>query len=427
MENGKRPKVVIVGAGLGGIWAAKVLANAQVDVLLIDRNNYHTFLALLYQVAAAELQPENIIYPIRKIIRELPNVSFLMAEVENIDCEKKLVKTSREEIAYDYLILAAGSDTNYFNIPGVEEFSFPLKTIDESIFLRNHIISIFERAVEEHDEIKRKKMLSFVIVGGGATGVEFSGALSELVHRLLLKDYPMLDMSLVKVYLLEASDRLLSAMPENCRDYTAKHLKMMGVNVYFNAFVQRITKDEVYLRDGGLIQTETVVWAAGVCGVSFAKKLELKKTPDNRINVLPTLQTVHYENIYTAGDLAYLIDEEVGRPFPMVAQVALQQGALAAKNIMRHLNGEPLESFKYNDLGSMATIGRHLAVAKIGKKTYTGLFAWLLWLVVHLIRLVGYRNRVIVFINWMWNYFIYERAIPLIYPSKTAPNSKKNI
>ncbi len=398
--------------------AAKALVNASVDVLLIDRNNYHTFLALLYQVAAAELQPENIIFPIRKIIRKLPNVSFLMAEVENIDCEKKTVQTNRKEVAYDYLILAAGSDTNYFNIPGVAEHSFPLKTIDESIILRNHIISIFERAAEEHDEEKLRKMLNFVIVGGGATGVEFSGALNELVRRLMLKDFPKLDLSLVKVSLLEASDRLLAAMPENCRNYAAEHLRKMGVKVCFNSLVQKIENDSVHLRGGEIIQSETVVWTAGVCGVPFAKKLQLKKAPDNRIIVLPTLQSVSCENVYTAGDLAYLINEESGKPFPMVAQVAMQQGTLAAKNIMHQIKGESLEAFKYNDLGSMATIGRNLAVARIGKKAYTGFFAWLLWLIVHLVRLVGYRNRAIVFINWAWNYFLYERSSQLIYPSQ---------
>ncbi len=425
MSNSNRPKVVIVGAGLGGIWAAKAIASSPVDVLLIDRNNYHTFLALLYQVAAAELEPENIVYPIRDILRKIPNTSFLLAKVETVDFTRKIVNTDRKDVPYDFLILAAGSEPHFFGVPGTKEYAFPLKTMDEGIALRNHILGLFERAAHEPDEQRKRQALTFVVVGGGATGVEFSGALSELVYGLLRKDYPALAESKAKVILLEAADTLLASLPEKCRNYTAEQLKKVGVDVRFKSCVSKVTKDAVHLKDGTVIPSETVVWTAGVRGNSMVWKMKLPTTHDSRVRILPTLQVSECPEVYVVGDMAYL--EENGRPLPMVAQVALQQGTAAAQNIIRQMEGQPLLPFRYNDLGSMATIGRHSVVARLNGRAFTGLFAWLLWLIVHLVRLVGFRNRLLVLINWTWNYFLYERAVRLIMPGEAASICKETI
>ena len=410
---------------MGGIWAAKALASHPVDVLLIDRNNYHTFLALLYQVAAAELEPENIVYPIRDILRKIPNVSFLMAKVGTVDFAEKIVSTDCQDVPYDFLILAAGSESHFFGVPGTKEYAFPLKSMDEGIALRNHILTLFERAAYEPDERRRRRALTVVVVGGGATGVEFSGALAELVYGLLRKDYPKLACCEAKVIMLEAADTVLAALPEKCRTYTAEQLKKVGVDVHFKSVVSKVTKDSVHLKDGTVIPTETVVWTAGVRGNSMVWNMKLYTTHDSRVYILPTLQVPQYPEVYVAGDMAYL--EEDGRPLPMVAQVALQQGTLAAQNIMRQINGQPLLPFKYRDLGSMATIGRHSAVARLNSNTFTGFFAWILWLIVHLVRLIGFRNRLLVLINWTWNYFLYERTVRLILPSEESAICKKTM
>jgi len=409
---------VILGAGFAGLWAARSLAHTASDVLVLDRNNFHTFLPLLYQVAAAEVSPGDIVYPVRSILRRYPNVEFMLDEVREIDLDDCQVKTAAHSFSYDYLILAAGSAAHFFGTPGAAELTFQLKTLDQAILLRNHILLCLERALYEEDAVRRRQMLTFTIVGGGPTGIEFAGALAELVRGALARDYPALDLSDVHILLLEAAGRLLSGLPERIHTYALKRLGQMGVEVRLKAPAARIEPQAIYLPDGASIPTETVVWTAGVRGASLEHHGELPITPGGLVKVLPTLQVQGYPQVYVAGDLARI--EEDGLPLPMVAPVAIQQGTLAARNIIRQMQGQELLPFRYKDPGTMATIGRNAAVAQVRGRTFVGFPAWLLWLGVHLINLIGFRNRLIVLINWAWDYFFFERAVRLILPSGPA-------
>jgi NADH:quinone reductase (non-electrogenic) len=418
MSGSNRPRVVIVGAGFGGLWAARALAHFPVDVLLIDRNNYHTFLPLLYQVAAAELGPEDIVYPIRSILRRLPNADFALAEVSKIDFRARRVETDGTSIPYDYLILAAGSTTHFFGVPGGAEHAFTLKTLEQGIRLRNHILTCFERAAKSGNAEARRRLLTVVIVGGGPTGVEFAGALAELLHRPLVRDFPRLDFREARVVLLEAAESLLPGLPERLRAYALARLRRMGVEVLLKAAVDRVTAQAAYLKDGSVLPSETVVWTAGVRGHPLAETWGLPTVRSGRVATLPTLQVQGQAEIYVIGDLANF--EEDGRPLPMIAPVAIQQGRAAAENIKRQVSGQAPLPFHYRDRGAMATIGRNAAVAYLAGRAFTGFPAWLIWLGVHLFNLIGFRNRIIVLINWAWDYFLYERAVRLVLPSERS-------
>ncbi|MGD9146574.1 MAG: NAD(P)/FAD-dependent oxidoreductase [Anaerolineae bacterium] len=411
----KRQRVVIVGAGFGGLWAARALARSPLEVLLVDRNNYHTFLPLLYQVAAAELEPEQIAHPTRSILQKWPNVHFAMADVTSLDLGQRSVKAADLKFAYDFLILATGSTSHYFGIAGAAEYAFPLKTLEQAITLRNHTLFCFERAVHEADPRRRRSMLTFAIVGGGPTGVEFAGALSELLYGPLAQDYPSLDPAEVRVVLLEAQESLLSGFPERLQDYTLRRLRKVGVQVHLGAMVSQVTQHRLELKDGAEIPTETVVWTAGVQGEPLAKRSGAPTARGRRVAVLPTLQLTEYPEVYAIGDLAYIEGEEP--PLPMVAPVAIQQGTTAARNILRQIAGQSPQPFHYRDRGSMATIGRNAAVVSLGSRTFTGFVAWVIWLGVHLFSLIGFRNRIFVLINWAWDYF-HERAVRLILPTQ---------
>ena len=409
------PKVVIIGGGFGGLWAARTLANQPVDVVVIDRNNYHTFLALLYQVAAAELTAEDIAYPVRSVFSKIPNIDFVLAHARRIDLQNRQIETDGETISYDYLILANGSVTSTFGVPGVEEHAYFLKTLEEAVALKNHIICCFEAAAREPDAERRKSLLTFVIVGGGATGVEYAGALTELIHGPLIKDYPGIDFSEVRIILLEAAEQLVSSMPSNIRDYTARQLRGMGVDVRLKAAVAEVFPDKVVLKGAENIETNTVVWTAGVKGEGLAAASNIPVTRDGRVAVNETLQIQDQQNIYVIGDLASI--NEGQRILPMVAQVAIQSGVTSAQNILRQIAGLAPQPFIYKDRGSMITIGRKAAGVAIGSRTFTGFIAWVMWLVIHLFNLIGFRNRVMVLINWAWDYLLYERAVRYVFPS----------
>lgn len=411
--NQTRPRIVIVGAGFGGLWAAQHLAGADADVFLIDRNNYHSFLPLLYQVAAAEIEPGQIAYPVRTILRKLRNVEFVMAEVLGVDVQRRIVTLPDNELAYDYLILALGSRAHYFGVPGAAENAFPLKTMAHAITLRNHILRCFEHAIHEPDAEKRRQLLTFAIVGGGPTGIEYAGALSELIKRPLARDYPRVNLDEVAVLLIEGTDRLLGALPDKLGDYTLQRLQKMGVVVRLNTFVSGVSADTVQFHDGTELATSTVVWTAGVQGETLAEQWELPMGPGGRVLVQPTCQVDGLERVYAVGDMMYL--EQDGEPLPMLAPVATQQGAFVAENILRQMRDEAVESFRYRDKGAMATIGRNAAVANIRSRAFTGFFAWLIWLVIHLMNLIGFRNRLIVLINWAWDYLFYERVARFIF------------
>ena len=420
MAGATRPKVVIIGAGFGGLWAARTFAHAPVDVCVVDRNNYHSFMPLLYQVAAAELEPEDIIYPVRSILHKYSNISFLMGEVTVIDSLHRKVRLGSQSIPYDYLILSMGSQAYYFGVCGAAEHAYPLKTLNDAVVLRNHILCRFEAASYETDERLRQQMLTFAIVGGGPTGVEFAGALTELVRAPLRRDYPHLDFSQVHILLLEATDRLLTGVPERLHIYTMKHLKKMGVDVQLNAPVSQVTSQAVTLKDGRAIPTETVVWTAGVGGVSLPQNWDFPTRPNGQVDVLPTLQVPDHPEIYIIGDLAHV--EQEGHPLQMIATVATQEGEWAGRNVLRQIAGAEPQPFRYHDPGMLAVTGRNAAAVRLGRYTFTGFLAWVIWLSVHLYRLIGFRNRLFVLVNWALDYIFYDRVVRLITPlPESAP------
>ncbi|MEW6333437.1 MAG: NAD(P)/FAD-dependent oxidoreductase, partial [Thermodesulfobacteriota bacterium] len=384
--------------------------------------NYHTFLALLYQVAAAELEAEDIAYPVRSIFRNIPTVDFALAHARRIDLERRTVETDTGNFPYDYLILATGSVSHTFGVPGVGEHAFFLKTLEEGVALKNHIICCFEKAAGGTDAARDAGLLTFVIAGGGATGVEYAGALSELIHGPMVSDYRSVDFTSVRIILLEGSDSLVGAMPVPVRTYTAARLDRMGVEVRLGAKVMEVTPEAVVLDGDERIPARTVVWTAGVRGEPLAFLSGIAGGGDRRVSVQPTLQVPGHPEIYVVGDLAR-IDRD-GRPLPMVAQVAIQSAMAAARNIGRQIAGMPPLPFLYRDRGSMITIGRNAAGVAIGSRTYTGFLAWLLWLIIHLSNLIGFRNRIMVLINWAWDYLLYERAVRFVFPSDMTAYAK---
>jgi len=413
------PSVVIVGAGFGGLWAARALSRLPVRVLLIDRRNYHTFLPLLYQVAAAEIEPEEIVCPVRSILRRSPRAEFLLAEVGHVDLGLRTVNAAGREIAYDYLVLSCGSITEYFGVPGAAEHAFPLKTLEDGITLRNHILHCFERAAREADSERRKALMTFVVIGGGATGVEFAGALAELVRRPLREDYRALDFREVRVLLLEAADSLLRGMPERLSAYARARLVSMGVDVRCSSPVHKVDRCSVHFGDGSSIATETTVWTAGVRGDASSVSSALRTSSGGRVQVLPTLQLEQHPEVYVIGDLA--VPAKEGRPLPMVAPVAIQQGEAAGRNIARQISGAPVVPFKFRDHGMMVTLGRNAAVFSAGGVELRGFIAWVGWLAVHIVKLIGFRNRLFVMVNWAWDYLFFERTVRLILPGPVTP------
>jgi NADH dehydrogenase len=415
-----RPRVVIAGAGFGGLWAARTIAPFNVDVLLIDQNNYHIFLPLLYQVAAAELEPEEIAHPVRNILRKLPNIQFALAKVETIDPKAKLVKIGNRMIAYDYLVLSTGSLPEYFGIRGAADYALPLKTLEDGIAIRSQILACFEKAVHESDHRLREQMLTFAIVGGGPTGVEFAGALVELISGALVKDFRALDFQEVHVVLIEALDHVLSGFPKQLQKHAVKRLVKTGVDVRLSSPVAEISPEAILLKDGTKIPAETVIWTAGVRGNSEAGTTGFPVARNGQILVLPTLQVEGFPDIYVVGDLAR--SEGGKNPLPMIAPVATQQGTHAARNIIRQISGLPPNPFRYRDRGKMVTIGRNYGVAQLFGWSFTGFPAWMIWLAVHLYSLIGFRNRIFVLMDWAWDYFFIERAIRLIIPTEHTPS-----
>lgn len=406
------PTVVVVGAGFGGLRAARALKRAPVNVVLVDRHNYHLFQPLLYQVATAGLEPEEIARPVRAILRGQKNFDFRMTEVTGLDLVERRLVTTAGPIDYDYLILAIGGETNFFGLESVRRHGFGLKDVGEAVSIRNHVLQCFEEAMLERDPERRRALVTFVVVGGGPTGVEMAGALSELIRLVLVKDYPRLEVKDVRVLLLEATDRVLAAMPERLREAAVDTLLRKHVEVRFAAAVAEYDGARVRLRGGDVIPARTVIWAAGAQAAGLAGRLGLATARQGRLLVEPTLQVPGRPEVYVIGDAAYL--ESDGQPLPMMAPVALQMAETAARNIRRQLRGEPPQPFRYRDPGSLATIGRNAAVAHIHGIQFKGFPAWVAWLVVHIIQLIGFRNKLLVLLNWAWDYFFYERGARLI-------------
>ncbi len=415
-----RPRVVIVGAGFGGLAAVRKLAGAPVDVLLLDRNNYHAFWPLMYQVATAGLEPQDIALPVRTLLRKTPNVQFRVTVVERVDLEAQTVFTETGPIPYDELLIAAGSANNFFGLRQIETHGFGFKELPEALAIRNQIITRFEQAESETDPGARRRLLTFVVVGGGPTGVELAGAIAELVRHVMRKDHPTLDLSHVRILLIEMMDRLIPSFPAPLSRNAQQTLASLGVEVWLQTSVAGMQHGALKLKDGTEIQTDTVIWAAGVQGAPLVETLGVKLQRGRRIAVTPELQLPGHANVWVVGDLAYL-EAPDGKPYPQLAAVAMQQGPVAARNILRKLRGQSLRPFHYTDKGSMATVGRRSAVARIWGINWTGSIAWFLWLAVHLLYLIGGRNRLLVFINWTYNYFTYDRAArAVIAPSRHA-------
>jgi NADH dehydrogenase len=418
-----RPRVVVVGAGFGGLWAARTLARRDADVTLIDRNNYHTFFPLLYQVAAAELVPTDIAHPIRSIFRRAPNVTVRMADMTGLDLAARIVHTDRGDEPYDALVLALGSEPAFFDVEGAADHAFPLRWMSDAVPLRHHVLTRFEEAqtAGPHD---RSRLLTFTVVGGGPTGVEYAGALSELIHGPLLRDFRWVDPTEVSIELVEASDRLLSGMPRRLSVFAQDRLERRNVHVRLGASVEFVDATHVRLGDGSTIDTETVVWTAGVQGEPRAGAWGLPIGRAGRVIVRPTLDVDGWPDVYVVGDLAYLEDDE-GQPLPQVAQLAMQQGRHAALNVLAKASGNESKPFRYRDPGMLAVIGRNAAVAHVFGRAFRGWTAWILWLAIHITWLIGYRNRVLVLLNWGWNYVFYRRAVRLILPTVTVTTEHK--
>jgi NADH dehydrogenase len=407
------PHVVIIGAGFGGMEAARKLANAPVRITLINRENYHLFEPLLYQVAIAGLVPSQIAYPVRTILREQKNFTFQMGEVSAIDFDAKFVKMDGSILAYDYLIVAIGGQTNFYNISSIEQNAYQLKNIDSAVETRNHLLTMFERASREADPERRRALLTFGIVGGGPTGVETAGALAELIQLVMTKDYPQLDLRDAHVLLLESAGHLMESYPDALRKATFNLLARKHVEIWLNTRLTDYNGEEMTLADGRKIPAHTLIWTAGVRAAELTDRLGLPQAGSARLVAESTLQLAGHPEVFLIGDAAYLVDEN-GKPLPMLATVAQQEARAAAASLKRMLNGQAAKPFHYKDPGLLATIGRNAAVARIAGLSFSGFIAWVIWVVLHIYRLIGFRNRLVVFINWAWDYFFYESQVRLI-------------
>ncbi len=404
---------MIVGAGFAGLEAARRLRDRPVEVLLLDKHNYHTFTPLLYQVATAGLEQDSIVKPVRTILRGAQNVRFRMASVESLDLEARRLITDGGEIGYDYLILAAGSVINYFGSADLASASLGLKDVDDAVAIRAQVTACFERAALETDAAERARLMTVVVAGGGPTGVELAGALAELKMHVLSRDFPELDVAgAAGVVLLEAASALLPGFPDTLRESATRQLRQIGVDVRLESRVESVDERRVLIAGGETIEAATVLWVAGVVASSAVAPSSLERKANGRVGVLGTLQAPAHPEVFIAGDLAYF--EQEGRPLAMMAPVAIQQGRQAAENIVRLAQGQALVEFRYRDRGVMATIGRRRAVAYVKPYRFSGLAAWVIWLTVHLFWLIGFRNKMLVMIDWAWNYFLYEQASRLL-------------
>lgn len=409
------PRVVIVGGGFGGINLAKKLRNAPVQIVMLDRNNYHLFQPLLYQVSTAGLEADSIAFPLRGIFKNQKNFIFRMAEVTGLRAAENILETGIGELHYDYLVLATGSTTNFFGNKLIEEHAIGMKSLIEAVQIRNYVIKQFEESLLLKDEAEIKPKLNFVMVGGGPTGVEMAGAFAELRKYIMPKDYPELPVSLMNIYLIEGSPRLLAGMSEYSSEKALKGLEELGVTVMRKTVVKDYDGKVLTLSTGEKIESHSLFWSAGVRGVPVAGIAPEIILPNGRILVNSFNQVNGLTNVFAIGDIAQMTDDKHPKGFPMVAQVAIQQGANVAVNIKKILKQQTtLTPFKYNDLGSMATIGRNRAVAEFAGMKLYGYFAWLVWMGVHLMSLLGFRNKLVVFINWFYRYFTFERGTRII-------------
>ena len=412
------PRVVVVGAGFGGLAAAKELAAVPVDVLLVDQRNYHTFQPLLYQVATAGLNAADVAYAVRGIFHRQPNVAFRQARVIGADWPaRQLHVEDGDPIPFEYLVVAAGATAAFFGIPGAEEHGLPLYTLADAAAVRNHVLSCFE-AADREPALVDDGALTFVIVGGGPTGVEVAGALAELFAKVLRKDFGRLEVSRAKVIVVEMADQLLTPFSARSQRHALEALRARGVDVRLGEAVAEVTATTVCFRSGEVIPCRTLIWAAGVRANPVAEALGLEQSGGGRIVVHEDLSVPGHPDVWAIGDVAASPGSD-GRPLPQVAQVAIQGGKHAAHQVRRRLDGRSPTPFRYTDKGTMATIGRHAAVAELpGRIRLRGVLAWFAWLGLHVIMLMGFRNRLSVLLNWAWNYLTWDRGPRLIFRSE---------
>jgi len=421
--KGNLKRVVIVGGGFAGLKIARKLDKKLFQVVLIDRFNYHQFQPLLYQVATAGLEPSSIVFPFRKVFQETISFHFRLCSAKRVVPEEHLLETDIGYIQYDYLVVATGCDTNFFGNDNVRENAMTLKSIPEALDIRNHILHSFERALTTHNDAEVDELLHFVIVGGGPTGVELAGALAEIRKYVVPKDYPELDNERMRVTLIDAGPKLLGSMSEESSRKALRFMKKLSVNVIVNCAVKGYDGSVVELGNGEKIKSVNVFWVAGIAANSLGGIQEKVKTFGGRIEVDSFNRINNHEDIFAIGDNCLMTEEKFPKGHPQLAQVAIQQAKLLALNLKKEIRGKKMKPFHYNDKGSMATIGRNLAVADLHFLHFGGLFAWLIWLFVHLMAIVGAKNRIIIFLNWMWHYFTLDQSLRLLISTK--PENRK--
>lgn len=414
LPDSSLPRVVVIGGGFAGISLVKKLKNKPVQIVVLDKNNFHQFQPLLYQVATSGIEPDSIVFPLRKLFNGYKNVFFRMAMVNEIQSESNTIVTDIGTVEYDHLVIATGSTTNFFGLQDVQQHSVGMKTIQEALDIRSLILQNFEKAVVTCDEAERNALTNFAIVGGGPAGVETAGAMAEFKKYILPKDYPELDASMMSIYLIEAEDELLNAMSDKSSENALKFLNKLGVDVRLNTVVQSYDGLNIKTDKAVLLQAKTMIWTAGVKGNVPTGINKENIARGNRILVDDYCSIKGYENIYAIGDIAAMVSDHYPSGHPMVAQVAIQQGKQLANNILLQLQGKERKKFSYKDKGSLATIGKRKAVADIGKLRFGGYIAWLLWSVVHLLSISGFRNKLLVGLNWAWSYFTYDKGNRLI-------------
>ncbi len=417
--SSEKKRIVIIGGGFAGLELAQRLSDKLFQIVLLDKNNYQQFQPLLYQVASSGLEPSAISFPFRKVFRNKKDFHFRMTEVTKVIPEENRLICSIGEIEYDYLVIACGTDTNYFGMENIKNNAMPMKSVNEALGLRNTILRNFENALLANTDAERKLLLNIVVVGGGPTGVEISGALAEMKRYILPKDYPEINFDLMQIYLFEGADKLLASMSKESSEKSLEFLKHLGVNVRLNALVKDYVDGKVILSDGEEVPAETLIWASGI----IANSIEginpelIGRGRRIKVNSFNQVQVETNNNVFAIGDICLQTEEAFSNGHPQLAQVGIQQARLLAKNFIKLINNQPLEPFSYKDKGSMATIGRNKAVVDLKNFKTQGFFAWCIWMFVHLFFIMGVKNKVFVFWDWVWNYITYDQPLRLIIRS----------
>jgi NADH dehydrogenase len=409
----EKPRIVIIGGGFGGLHLSKALRKGSFQVVMLDRNNYHTFQPLLYQVATAGLEPDSIAYPIRNIFKRYRDFYFRMASVTEVDPKEKTVHTDIGSITYDYLVIATGTTTNFFGMEDVAKHAMPMKTVSEALDIRSLVLQNFEKALLQSSKEKQESLMTFTIVGGGPTGVELAGAFAELKNHILPADYPDLDLERMNIHLIEMNDEVLAPMSDIASKKALHYLEKLGVNVWLNQAVESYNGETVRFKNGEELGADTMIWAAGVKG-NLINGIGENSLERGRYKVDRANRIEGYETIFAIGDVSLMKTDHFPQGLPQLAPVANQQGAFLAKNLERIAKGQQEKPFEFKDPGVMATVGRNKAVVDLGKLRFQGVMAWFVWMFVHLLTLVGFRNKVVTFVNWSYNYLNFDRSVRLI-------------